>query len=91
MIIVAICLLGNGIVYWNQNGRESMRVCVDDLLSRKGDRIPSSDLGFGSAVGSKCATSTSEVGSRFSPPLLRLDIHFSRRFLNNSCHPHVPV
>lgn len=70
--------------------REGERM-KDDLLSRKSDRIPCGDLGFGGAVGSESATSAGEVGCRFSPPLLRLDIHVSRRFLDDSCHPHVPV
>lgn len=63
----------------------------DNLLSWASNRFPCSDLGLGSAVSSIRATSTSKVGSRFCPPLLGLNaIHGSRRFLNNSCQPHMP-
>lgn len=76
--------------FFNGNGC----VCDDvyNLLSRANSRFPCSDLSLGSAVSSEGAASTSEVGSRFGPPLLRLNaIHGSRRFLDDSCQPHMPI
>jgi hypothetical protein len=61
------------------------------LNSSLDNGFPLVQLWFCSIVSSESLGTTGEVRVVLAPPLLGSDVHFGRRFLNNTTDPHVPI